>query len=89
MAKRYDLITGREGSDGKTHWTKIGSAWAKDDGDSFSLTFDALPIPDKGGAVRVLMKVPYDRDATAAGRASPDRAVKPPAIDIGDDETPF
>ncbi len=32
-----------EGEGDKTHWTKIGAAWAHDDGEGYNLTLIALP----------------------------------------------
>lgn len=63
MAQRYDLLTVREDEQGKGWWTKIGAAWENKSGDGFQLLFEALPIPDKKGDVRVIMKVPSERPA--------------------------
>lgn len=63
---RYDLISPRQRKDGKTHWQKIGAAFPKDNG-SFSLVFDALPLPDAEGRVTVLMKEPQPRDGQQGG----------------------
>lgn len=61
---RYDLLTAREyttkNGEIKKSWTKVGSAWDRDGG-GFSMTFDALPLPDKDGQVRVLAAVPKER----------------------------
>ena len=65
---RFDLISPRERKDGKTHWQKVGSAFARDNG-GFSLVFDALPLPDKDGNVRVLMTEPKPRDDQQQGRS--------------------
>lgn len=51
---RFDLISPRERKDGKTHWAKVGAAFPRQQG-GFSLVFDALPLPDKEGNVRLLM----------------------------------
>ena len=63
---RYDLITPRERKDGKTHWQKVGAAFPRDNG-GFSLVFDALPLPDKDGNVRVLMTEAKPRDDRGGG----------------------
>ena len=76
--KRYDIIVGRE-SNGKTYWTKIGAAFERDQG-GFSLSFDALPIPDAKGC-RALMVEP--KGADPARQAPQGRG---PAMD---DEIPF
>jgi hypothetical protein len=83
MANRYDIVSPREGSNGKTYYTKIGTMWPAKNG-GFSLTFDALPIPglnrDGKLEVRVLAFEPRD-DARPAQRA--------PAHDDLNDDVPF
>jgi hypothetical protein len=78
MANRYDLVTARPGREGKTYWTKIGAAFPSREGDSFSLVFEALPIPalNREGAleVRVMMRVPFERDGD---RQAPPRRAAP------------
>lgn len=61
MTQRYDLITARESKEGKTYWTKVGSAFPSRSGEGFSLLFDALPIAGKDGAVWVQMRIPQER----------------------------
>lgn len=60
MAERYDICTPRSGKDGKTYWTKIGTAWKSDKGTQ--LVFDALPIPDSEGRVVANLFEPKPRD---------------------------
>jgi hypothetical protein len=83
---RYDLISPREDRNGKTRWQKIGAAFPRDKG-GFSLVFDALPLPDKEGQVRLLMTEPLPRDGDSQPRN--DRRDEPPARDRMDDEIPF
>jgi hypothetical protein len=64
--QRYDLISPRESKDGKTRWMKVGAAFTRDNG-GFSLVFDALPLPDKEGNVRLLMTEPKPREDAAGG----------------------
>jgi hypothetical protein len=49
MSKRLDIMAPRKSRDGKTFWTRIGTAWEGDKG--IQLVFDALPIPDDQGRV--------------------------------------
>ena len=67
---RHDLISPREKKNGQTHWQKVGAAFARDNG-GFSLVFDALPLPDKEGNVRVLMVEPRKNDAPQQQREQP------------------
>lgn len=61
MAQRYDLLIVREDQNKKSWWTKIGAAFENRNGDGYQLIFEALPIPDKNGDVRVIMKTPSER----------------------------
>ena len=62
MAQRYDLLTVREDDKGKSWWTRIGVAFENRNSDGFMLLFEALPIANKNGEVRVVMKQPNDKD---------------------------
>lgn len=82
---RYDLLSPRQGKDGKTRWLKVGAAFPRDKG-GFSLVFDALPLPDKEGRVQLLMSEPKPReDAGYPGPA--DRPAMPGGFE--DSEIPF
>ena len=85
---RYDLISPREGRDGKVRWLKIGAAFPRDKG-GFSLVFDALPLPDKEGNVRLLMTEPLPRDGDQPQPSQPSRRPDPGARNDLDDEIPF
>jgi hypothetical protein len=61
MSKRYDICTPREGSNGKTYWTRIGSAFEGDKG--IQLVFDALPIADSKGRVVANLFEPREKQA--------------------------
>lgn len=66
MADRYDLVTPRNASNGKTYFTKIGVMWPMKGKDGFSITLEALPLPsmnDKGEIeTRILAMEPYKKD---------------------------
>ena len=59
MNKRYDICTPRKSRDGKTFWTRIGTAWEGEKGTQ--LVFDALPIPDSEGRVVANLFEPRER----------------------------
>jgi hypothetical protein len=44
-------------SDDKSFWTRIGAAWAHEDGKGFSLNLDLVPV--SGG--RVVLRVPSEK----------------------------
>jgi hypothetical protein len=84
---RYDLLSPRQGKDGKTRWLKVGAAFPRDKG-GFSLVFDALPIPDKEGRVQLLMSEAKPReDAGYPGPA--DRPAMPGGFEDLGDSIPF
>jgi hypothetical protein len=66
IMQRFDLISPRQGKDDKTRWTKVGAMFPRDAG-GFSLVFDALPLPDASGAVRLLAVEPRQEGAQGAG----------------------
>ena len=72
---RLDIMQPRAGGDGKTYWTKLGSAWPNKQGVGYSLSFDALPLPsmsDKGVLeCRVLLREPLPpRDGAGSARSA-------------------
>lgn len=84
---RLDIMQPRQGGDGKTYWTKLGSAWPAKSGTGYSLTFEALPMPsmsEKGQIeCRVLLREPLPpRDGyDAAPARQPRPAARPAAFD--------
>lgn len=99
---RMDIVTPRAGSDGRTYFTKIGSAWETKSG-GWSLSFDALPIAsmnDKGQLeMRALLMVPRERDGSGTspstrqtfgnGGGAAARGLPLPGDDLDDDLPPF
>lgn len=84
---RLDIMQPRQSGDGKTYWTKLGSAWPAKQGTGYSLTFEALPLQslnDKGQLeCRVLLREPLPpRDGAAPARAPARQSV---ADDLNDD----
>ena len=81
MNTRLDICTPRKSKDGKTFWTKIGTAWQSDKG--IQLVFDALPLPDSEGRCVANLFEPKPREQAAGwtGRA--------PARDDDADSIPF
>lgn len=64
---RYDILTSREGGNGKNYYTKIGTMWPLDKG-GFSLSFDALPIPTlRDGKLEVRAVAWEPKEKGAAG----------------------
>ena len=83
MADYLEIKTARAGKDGKTFWTKIGTAWPAKGG-GYRLVFDALPIPTiYEGNVRVeaMAFPPLEKDGAQQQRK--------PAQSRMDDEIPF
>lgn len=61
MSQRFDICTPRAGKDGKTYWTRIGTAWQGEKG--IQLVFDALPLPDSEGRCVANLFEPKPRPA--------------------------
>jgi hypothetical protein len=81
MNTRLDICTPRKSKDGKTFWTKIGTAWQSDKG--IQLVFDALPLPDSEGRCVANLFEPKPRDGQPQSRAAA------PQNDRYDDDVPF
>jgi hypothetical protein len=78
---RFDLVSPRKAKDSdKTYFTKVGVAFANRSGDGYSLLFEALPLPDAEGSVRVLMMPAKPKD---------DRQGSRPAARDDEDSVPF
>ena len=82
---RYDACVGRKGKDGKTYWTKIGSAFPAKSGEGFNVVLDALPMPNAEGQAWISLFVPKARDGDAPKRV----AKADNAVDDMDDSIPF
>lgn len=79
---RFDLVSPRKAKDSdKTYFTKIGVAFPNRSGEGYTLSFEALPLPDAEGQVRVLMMPAKPKDE------QPRQGNRPAARD--DDEVPF
>jgi hypothetical protein len=63
MSSRKDICTPRQSKDGKTFWTRIGTAWFNDNG-NIQLVFDALPIADSEGRVVANLFDPKGQEPT-------------------------
>lgn len=70
MSARYDICTPRSGKDGKTFWTRIGTAWQNEKG--IQLVFDALPLPDAEGRCVANLFVPKPRENQPTQQPQPD-----------------
>ena len=86
MAERFDICTPRASRDGKTYWTKIGTAWKGDKG--IQLVFDALPLPDSEGRVVANLFEPKPRDGGQGGFTPAPRNTRQDD-DLGGDSIPF
>jgi len=85
MNTRFDICTPRKSKDGKTFWTKIGTAWQSDKGTQ--LVFDALPLPDSEGRCVANLFEPKPREQSQGNQGGGGWHGKPPADD--EDGIPF
>jgi hypothetical protein len=90
---RLDILQPRKGGDGKTYWTKLGSAWPAKQGSGYSLTFEALPLQslnDKGELeCRVLLREPLPKDGDRAAPARNGGGGRGGFSDDLNDDVPF
>lgn len=83
--ERYDVMTPREGRDGKTYWTRIGVMFPNRNGGGFSISFEALPVPQiKDGKieVRAVAMAPREKSDSAPAQAGSGSGML-------DDDVPF
>lgn len=82
MSKRYDIASPRKGKDGKTFWTRVGTAWENDKG--IQLVFDALPLPDAEGRCVANLFEPRDDRQRSVSRDQADSRERAQQHDDGD-----
>lgn len=91
MSQRLDALSVRE-SNGKSYFTKIGSAFPAKTGEGYSLLLDAIPAP-VDGQFKILLRVPLPKDgqrsAPAADYPNYGKAPPPGFEDLDDSEMPF
>lgn len=93
MTARYDIMVARE-SNGKTYWTKLGVMFPMNGKDGFSISLEALPIPQIGKDGKIECRLcafpPKEQDGYQQGRGNA-RPAQKTAInnDDLDDEIPF
>ena len=86
---RFDICTPRKSRDGKTFWTKVGTAWQSEKG--IQLVFDALPLPDAEGRCVANLFEPKPRDGSQGAPLEQARQHFPAAqyADDDSDSIPF
>jgi hypothetical protein len=70
MSKRFDIASPRKGKDGRTYWTRIGTAFEGDKG--IQLIFDALPLPDAEGRCVANLFEPREKSEAPRQRQTAD-----------------
>ena len=70
MVNYWEISSPRPGKEGKTHWVRVGTMFESKDGTGFNLVFDALPLPDKEGGVRLIARPPRPKGEPANSRAA-------------------
>lgn len=88
MTNRKDIMSPRKSRDGKTFWTRIGTAWLNDNG-GIQLVFDALPIPDAEGRVVANLFEPREPQQRQQGGGYQQNNSAPAQGGALDDEIPF
>ena len=96
MTDRFDVLSPRSyvtaNGETKSYFVKIGTAWPMQNGNGFSITLDALPLPSLGDQgkleTRVLMMPPKPRD-DAPARTTRKGAQPTDFSDLNSDPIPF
>jgi len=58
---RAFTVIKKEGQD--DFWLPIGAAFAHQSGEGFNLILQALPLPDRDGQCKIVLRLPKDDDA--------------------------
>ena len=61
-AYRAFTVIKREGAD--DFWLPIGAAFMHQDGDGYNIVLQALPITDRDGQCKIVLRPPKDADET-------------------------
>ena len=65
-AYRAFTVIKREGQD--DFWLPIGAAFPHQSGDGYNIILQALPIPDRDGQCKLVLRPPKDADETERAR---------------------
>jgi hypothetical protein len=66
---RAFTVIKREGQD--DFWLPIGAAFAHQNGDGYNVILQALPIPDRDGQCKIVLRPPKDDDQKPQGNEVP------------------
>jgi hypothetical protein len=64
--RAFTVIKRGEGQD--DFWLPIGAAFAHQSGEGFNLILQALPLPDRDGQCKIVLRPPKDDDARSQDR---------------------
>ena len=73
-AMRAFTVIKREGQD--DFWLPIGAAFAHQNGEGFNVILQALPIPDKDGQCKIVLRPPKNDDEHQPSQERSDRNPK-------------
>ena len=65
--RAFTVIKRGEGQD--DFWLPIGAAFAHQSGEGFNLILQALPLPDRDGQCKIVLRPPKDDDARSQNSA--------------------
>lgn len=84
MSDRFDAISGITSKNGKTYWTRVGTAFRSKKGDGYTLFLDFMPLNrNQDGKTVIALTVPRERSDGPPARQPPARRDDP------DDGMPF
>lgn len=87
--ERLDALSVREGSNGKSYFTKIGAAFPNKDGKGYTVLLDAVPVGAEG-QVKIMLREPLPKDgAPDHGPKGGTRRDNPASDADLDDDVPY
>lgn len=67
MNGRLDALCAREDKNGKSWFTKLGSAFPNKDGRGYTIMLDAMPAPSEG-QFKIMLREPLPKDGERGGQ---------------------
>jgi hypothetical protein len=65
--RAFTVIKRGEGQD--DYWLPIGAAFPHQSGDGFNVILQALPLPDRDGQCKIVLRPPKEKDDADSDRA--------------------
>jgi hypothetical protein len=64
--ERLNVLSPRPRANNKTYWMSVGTAFRSKDNSGWDVLFDAFPLPDEKGQLKVMIRPFKERDEQSA-----------------------